>query len=866
MEWSGRRRSVRPIRVNVSHIDGMRHSHMMKACVCQGDVMNFPCFLAAKISGDRPRRTQRHSAWCAFVVLLSALTLPVSAQQPQPFAAPGKSVILIGANQANDALSMPLRAGPLALDLYLQVDKPLPRARMQVTNFLAQSPSADVVSPRLNLFDGEDSQIITAQSEVSLASPGLHRLRIEGEDLHAGATYKGWLFLTAEGQNLRWELTLAVGGQGIIAVDPVGTLKFSRWPWASSTGEFSVTLRDKPEGGPYHNLRVRFEPNGAAASKAIVSNFSLDTFTFWEKQPDGAQRRVDLEQRAANANSIGKTAVSVQSVDLPRHGQRALQVTIAPLSPGEYTGGLRFAAAESADDATDSKLPLTIQVRHAWQMPVLVILFGSLIGWYSSKYVVAVRKSGELARQVRGLRARLDYLARPNPSSSGWSFPGEATSYGLARVRVLLSQLAQLSTRALPMLVREDQITQQQRDAEQRLIGLESLQATRLRVQPLGNSRPAVQRALGQLLRRATDRLSRPTFDPTQQSELTKLLQIGDSWLAQDPADALTEKYREALLDRLQSDEIPDASDLSDVPVQIVRSALATLHKNCPSDDAIKAEASLETLKDYDQRIAKLALLWRECKFSSLSENHDCPWLEPLAKSCTGEQSLEELFRIVDEGLWAKLLRAADPERYSEKSSGNTVENTASRLQIVRDANADADLQAYDLVEVRLTSGNSDFDARIVNHPLRVVWRIVPPNGNVRTDEADGLTLLQYFSSPGAVRLQAFLRWQGREIAVKHELALKVVANPDYDKSQLVRSGIATEWAVLAIAAGFAVATAMASLYDSTFGSFSQYLALFVWAAGAGTGGNLFKQLGTASAAGGQADSGSPSTPGGAIR
>lgn len=63
---------------------------------------------------------------------------------------------------------------------------------------------------------------------------------------------------------------------------------------------------------------------------------------------------------------------------------------------------------------------------------------------------------------------------------------------------------------------------------------------------------------------------------------------------------------------------------------------------------------------------------------------------------------------------------------------------------------------------------------------------------------------------------------------------------------------------MIVIAAGFAVATAMGAQYDSTFGSFGQYLALFVWAAGAGTGGNLFKQLGSASTPGGQPDAAIP--------
>jgi hypothetical protein len=822
--------------------------------------MTFGCsFVPGQFDGLTLRCLWNRAVRVLFV-LLSALALPVSAQLPQmppqaaPFQAASRPVILIGANQANDALSMPLRAGPLALDLYLQVDKPLPKARMQVTNFLAQTPSADVLSPKLTLFDGEKAQLIDVQSEVSLAEPGLHHLRINGEELRAGTTYKGWLFLAAEGQNYHWEVTLAVGGQGIIAVDPIGTLKFSRWPWSSTTGDFSVTLRDKPEGGPYRNLRVRFEANGTAPAKTIASNFSLDSFTFWEKLPDGDQRRVDLEQRTGNLAGVAKSDGYRQSVDLPRHGQRTFQVDLLPLSPGEYTGGLRFAAADSVDDATDSKLPLTIQVRHPWPVPVMVILLGSLVGWYSSKYVVAVRKANELARQVRGLRARVDYLARPNSTPGGWQFPGEATSYGLARVRVVLSQLARLTVGGLPMLVREDDIRQQQRDAEQRLIGLESLQATRLLVQPLGNGQPAAQRALGRLLRRASDRLSRPTFDPTQQTELNKLLDASQAWLIQEPPAA---KYREALIERLQSDEVPVAIDKIVAGPSLT--ALAQLQNDCPTEDAIRNEPDPAKLKIYDQRIAKFALLWREQKLAHQWGQNEVPWVDKLAQGCVDGASLEDLFRIVDEGLWDKLKRAADPD----KNTGNGADQSIHRLQIVCDANAVANLQAFDLIEVRLTSHDSDFDCRIASHPLRVVWRITPPkgSGNVRTDESDGLTLVQYFSSPGEVKLQAILRWEGHETPVKHELSPLVAANPEFDSIKLFSGGF-TEWVVLLIAAGFAIATAMESQYDSTFGSFSQYLALFVWAAGAGTGGNLFKQLGTTSTPGGQADTALTTTTG----
>ena len=441
-----------------------------------------------------------------------------------------------------------------------------------------------------------------------------------------------------------------------------------------------------------------------------------------------------------------------------------------------------------------------------------------------------------MARQVVNLRARIDYLARSDSPQAGWQFPGEATSYGLARVRVMLSQLAKLTSSGFPMLVREEEIKQQRRDAEQRLLGLESLQATRLLVQPIADDRPAAQRSLGQLLRRATDLLGRPTFDQTQQTDLANLLQVIAAWLAPETRE---EKYRGALIDSRRSDELPDPGMVAGLVAGPVRTALeALLADQFPGEADITNATSLDVLKDCDQKIAKLVLLWRE---------RESAWAEPLAKDCAGGKALGELFRIVDEGLWESLVIA-------EKSAG--------QLQIVRASTTQENLETYDLTEIRLTSNDGDFDNCIIHHPMRVRWRIVPPEGNVRVAESDGLILVQYFPSFGKVKVQSFLRWKGREIPVKQELSLEVVANPDYGKSKLFGGGF-TEWIVLAIAAGFAVATAMSTQYDSTFGNFSQYLTLFVWAAGAGTGGNLFKQLGASSAPGGQPDTSLPTALGG---
>jgi hypothetical protein len=769
------------------------------------------------------------------LVLLVWVVAPLSAQEPPPSSPLKNAVILMGANSANDALSTPVQSGSLALDLYLQVEKALKdvqQGKLTVTKFLAQTPPAEVVATTIRIAGGSSSTGDEALLEVPLTAPDLLHVKLAGGALRPGTTYKGWLFLTAGGETNRWELTLTTGGRGILAAEPIGTMKFVTFP-GKSVGSFSITLRDKSEGGPYHRVRVRFEPSGASASKAITSNFSLDTFSFWEMK-NGSLQPIDLEQRGGNVSGGAKAGESKRTIDLDYRGQRTVTAQIAPLGPGEYTGALRFVADESSDDAQEAKLPLTIQVRHHWVLPVVILLLGSGVGWFSSKYVVGVRKATELSRQVRELRARADYLARPDPSRAGWEFPSEATSYALARVRVVLSQLGELTSSGLPIILREEEIQKQQRDAEQRLSALESLHATRLWVQPAADGRPAAQLALGRLLRRASDLLERPTFDQTQQADLKNLLQTAEAWRAADTRDA---KYREALVDRRRSQELPDLSLVQAFSEgELIRQQLEALLKSCPSAEIIADPSTASAkLQEYDQTIAKLALLWRE---------RETAWAELLAKTCGEGKSLDALFRLVDEKIWEKLEAA-------EK---------ADQLQIERDPTSQEQLETYDLVEVRLKSNAPDLSAsRILYHPLHVGWRIVPSDGNVRSTETDGLTLVQYFSLPGKVKVEAVLRWQGREIRIKKDLPFDVVSNPDYHKRRIF-SGSFTEWAVIAIAAGFAVATAMGTQYDSTFGSFSQYLTLFVWAAGAGTGGNIFKELGTTSTPGGRPDVTLPGT------
>jgi hypothetical protein len=786
---------------------------------------------------------KHHSASVCAAVLLTAATGAAQSPQaggalpaPSTPAAPAvqivaptplksvlnQSVTIVGANDNNDALSMAVPLGT-PLSLILVVKEPPaghPRGELRTFPFASQGEQPPAIATAKLRTGESNATVIAAAGEsapVALDKPGQIAFSFEFERLRPGKTYKGQLFLASADLLHHWDITLTTGGRGTVAVDPVGTLKFVTFPPFTSvgpfagTGSFSFTLYDKSEGGPYHRVRVRFEPSAPANSKALTSTFSLDTLSFWEKD-----KPVDLEQRDAGGHGANGGDVTLTSA-------RTFTTRVAPLSPGEYSGALHFAADGAADDAAEAKLPLMIQVRHHWLLPIVVILFGSVVGWFSSKYVVGARKARDLSRQVKELRARADFLVRPSDPPAGWEFPNEAGSLGFARVLVTLNRLAKLTASTMEVLIHGDEIEQLRQRAELRLSALESLRIVRLHVQPAAHGRPAAQRAIGRLLRSATDLLERPTFGEAEQADLTKLVDVIQAW-----ANAATfgAAYQQALLDRRRSNECPELPDVQGLAAGPVRAQLERLCKLMPSEQAITELTAPLDLKDSDENMARIALLWRVRAQA---------WAGELAAAYAADGTLHDLFHAVDTNLWNTLKTAAKD----------------GHLVLELDSAGQDKPQTYEVVEMDLASRMPGLEVKDVRyHPLRVGWRIRSPGGDVRTTDTDGLTLVQYFPSKGSVKVEASLRWAGEEIPIETPLSFHVEQNPEYVK----RGMFTTEWteyAAITVAALFAIVTAMGTQYDSTFGTFTQYVTLFVWAAGAGTGGNLFSQLGTTSAPGG---------------
>jgi hypothetical protein len=465
---------------------------------------------------------------------------------------------------------------------------------------------------------------------------------------------------------------------------------------------------------------------------------------------------------------------------------------------------------------------LAINVRDPRAIPVTVLVVGSILGWFTTKYLVAARKARDMARAVQVLRDRADDLARGISARHGWQFSNEATSYTLAKIRVTLHKLAALTKSGLPMLVDETELTRLKDDAELRLTKLEALRDVRLQVQLVANNRPTVQRFVGRLLRRASDVLEQTVFGTAQQAAFTARMEELQPWLG---GETLLQKYREALALRSESDNVGISVAGVIAPLQ---DHVKTLLDNWPPPSSLKAaDTTIATLQPFDERFEKLALLIREQKAS---------WVQLLADGCAAGNTLNELFRVVDEQFWETLKSLADTIVLRRESAHRTT------------------VDVFVPVEVHLDVPDID-ENRILKHPLNVVWTITSPGGTQRVVETENTTLVQYFSQTGTATIRAKLQWGGHEpIEIKHRFELMIAENTGYRWYDLFRQGGAPEIAAVAIAILFAVSTAMQTQYDSTFGSATQYLGLFLWAAGAATGGNVLKQLGTSNTPGGQTE------------
>jgi hypothetical protein len=637
--------------------------------------------------------------------------------------------------------------------------------------------------------------------------PGTLYVDVRLRGVRPRTTYTATMTIVFRAKKHEWDLTLRVADLGalhVVKAPPLQLVTLAPFAWDTAR-QFPIILYDPSRRGPFERVRARVEDPNQVKTNTIASNFILDALSFWKDcQEPGGCVRID------NVDSPRTTGLNV-----PQGKDLKLWARVESLSPGEYNPVLRFTADNASERAEESKLVLNLQVRHHWWLAVLVILVGSAAGLFGNKYVAGYWTARALRRETAAAEQAALALARPDPRGSPWWLRSSTHSYGLTRARLILRQAGFLSESVFRVLAVEQEIRERVTDARRRLDALEALEATRLRLQLASIDRAVVQQRIGGCIRRALAIVDGARLEAPQRAALDALLTDVEAWLLPDKQDAL---YRDAVLARIR--ELLVTVTPYDVPDEKVRDRIGTLLKRIEETQTL-SDLTAAKLVAYDHAAARLSLLWRDRLKGYAGE---------LARSEGNGDALEELHRMANRELWGRLRAAAE----------------AGRIQVGAPAE---DVKAYDLVEVRLTLNASIQEIEVVNHPCIVRWRVRHDDGSENEVLSYGLSLMQYFPVTGPTTFQASLEWDEDRIDVPQPAAVQVKRNDDYRPWASFQS---VELAVTGLAALFAIVTGLAYGYNATFGTSSQYIGLFLWAAGASAGGNLFKQRGNERTVGGQ--------------
>ncbi len=739
------------------------------------------------------------------VAVMAALPAPAAAQRQFSL---DRNVRLNGATKNNSHLVLTIPPDEAqVIPLTFRMDVPpdqIDRAELELTAFEAEgAPSLRHV---LRVRGSREERREAESLEITLASDVL-RIDLELKGIRPRTTYNATLYVLHRGRKHEWDVTLKATDLGVIVADklpPLQLVLFEPSAWNEGR-QFQIVLRDPSGRGPYPRVRARIVDPGQGKSATVTSNMTLDAFSFWAGcwQPGGC-RPVDIQSPGPG-----------DGLALARSGELKIWARAEALSPGEYNPVLRFTGDHASERADDSKLALNLQIRHHWWVAVVVILLGSAAGMFGNKYVAGYWTARALRRETEEAEQAAAALARPDPRGSPWWCRSGSNSYGLARARVILDQAGYLSRSVFSVLAVEQEIRERVDDAKRRLDSLSALQETRSRLQLASIDRAAAQSRIKASIRRALAILDGPTLRAPQKAALDALLADIEAWLLIERQEAL---YRDAVLDRIR--QLLVSVTPVDVPSATVRERIVELLGEIEKATRLTNPSAADLLP-YDHFAARLALLWRDR-------------LRDYAESLTLKEksgaALGELHGMADCEVWDQLRAAAEK----------------GEIQI---AVPNEGVKTFDLVEARLAISAGLPETDVIDHPCLVHWRVTQPGRQPAETSTYGLSFVQYFAAPGKTMFEARLEWNDEQIPIQSAGAIEVVQNEEYRPWAAFQS---VELAVTVLAALFAIATGLGYGYNSTFGSSGQYIGLFLWAAGASAGGNMFRQRGGGRTVGGQ--------------
>ena len=544
--------------------------------------------------------------------------------------------------------------------------------------------------------------------------------------------------------------------------------------------------------------------------------------------------RVRLEQVAKSPGGFGGenfryfwNGIEAKDLDIsqdpgriiPAGGQVEVGLEFHGLRPGDYSAVYRFSGwnTGAADDA--QKLTLNLHVRDSWCWPVICLLVAMLLSFVATKVVTAQRRRLDLLRQIRDLQ------------QSGLAFFTQAPTVVWARA--MLDQTEKLSSRwwlSSPDLI------------ESRVAGVRNTikildQARKLHMRLRGETSDwLVSRLLTQELQDLVSRLGTWPLDDAAATAIGARLTAFGDWFNQD-------KVRDVLWNDIQPllQDLKEQMDGAKVPAaEKQQYDELCAHLAHPPQDA---NGVRKAYREY----ARLKVIW---------DHREIPNIGKLAAI----HGLRELLEAADHADWERI----------KKSS----------LQIVLPPGSEVkELETFDPLQfaVRVDSPDGDAvdhrprvcDSYLFRHKVEYRWefdltpaepkwwqRMLGMGPKLESPLAPvtmGPAVIQYFPGAASVTVSVQLFYEGHE---GHKIVAGHVVNvKESDDFRFLSAFQHVEFVSLGIAAATAIVSGLAMFYvkNAGFGSFQDYLTLFLWGLGVDQGKNFVQALQPGAFSGGKA-------------
>jgi hypothetical protein len=549
--------------------------------------------------------------------------------------------------------------------------------------------------------------------------------------------------------------------------------------------ESSVIVREKTGTIPLEGLSIRLEQVAAPDS-----GFDLARNVHFTVNGQPADNFTRLP------NNPSPTLPAI-----PRGGQAEVKLRLHDLHPGDYITTLRFTASNSVADDAAQRLQLTIHVRDSVEWAIACLLVALILSFISTKVLTSQRRRAALLQQVQSLQP--DWFAALRPIAP------------VVWVQAVLHKAERLSRQfwlTSPELI------------EQSITGVRTVlnvldRARQLRDKLNLTLSPLVFQRVMLSLDNVVSGLGTGGLDDTAMQPIKARLAGFDDWLNNERFPTVFWNDIAPSLQSLKSQV--DDERVHEAARELVRELKSAIDAALISPPTKRADVE----RAY-QQYAKLRILWEQ--------RADVAALLGPAKT-----DIIELFKLADDHLWRQLTETL----------------LTIRMPVTNDPDG---LAAYDTLQFSIETGDPALDeSYLFRHKTECHWTFImqptrtfrqkygrrdQPQQVMLTPVSLGPSVVQYFPCAGSVRVSAKLVYQAKSKELPEAVGPTIRASSDYAVYKILALSEVYSWFVAAL---LAIATGLSTYYftSSSWGTYEDYLTLFMWGVGVDQGKNFLQAL-----------------------